>query len=354
MSRRIAARFLPALLLALAVPAAAQDDDCSMEASVRAEPIQQIPADAPILAPLRWTMTRDQARRALTADGWRRDASAGVTMGDYFDGEFFGHDADLIVLRNSASRIIRAVVFIHDDQTFIWSRTLWDEVTGVLHDGYGAPTGARDATPRPYGGTSYCSAFSDGGGENVRVEWETLFARMGTDCQVSVFYNGPGWPAHVQAGLLDDARAADRTCRADIARVQRDRNRLAPGAPPRRSDPRGPTRQRTDTAYPPPPPAGPLEFSEVSPEIIGGLPALQQNVPYPDFDLRAGTQGTVSVRFVVTPEGRAENVEVVRSVSPGLDAAAIAGVQRTRFTPGRQDGQAVSVRMTVPVRFTIR
>ena len=56
----------------------------------------------------------------------------------------------------------------------------------------------------------------------------------------------------------------------------------------------------------------------------------------------------------MTPEGRATDVQVARGVSPGLDAAAIAGVSRARFTPGRQNGAAVAVRMSVPVRFTIR
>jgi protein TonB len=77
-------------------------------------------------------------------------------------------------------------------------------------------------------------------------------------------------------------------------------------------------------------------------------------VQYPDFEKRAGLEGTVVVRFVVTPDGRAEDIAVARGVSPGLDAAAIAGVRRQRFTPGRQNGQPVRVRLAVPVRFVLR
>ena len=47
-------------------------------------------------------------------------------------------------------------------------------------------------------------------------------------------------------------------------------------------------------------------------------------------------------------------LEVVRSVSAGLDRAATDAVAQARFTPGIQNGRPVRVRMTLPVRFTIR
>ena len=96
-----------------------------------------------------------------------------------------------------------------------------------------------------------------------------------------------------------------------------------------------------------------LEFSEVSPEIIGGLGALQALLVYPEADRLAGTQGTVVVQFVVEPNGLACEPAVARSVSPGLDRAAFVAVQEVRFTPGRQNGRAVAVRMSVPVRFVV-
>ena len=379
MPRQTAARFLPVALLLLVLPAAAQDDECSMEASVRAEPVYRVPADAPVFAPLRWTMTRDQIRRALTADGWRRDASRTQTNSEWFDGALFGHDATLAAIRNSAGRLARVAVFVQDEQEFTWDRSLWNQVTGVLRDGYGNPISSTDTPSSRYNATTYCSSFGEDGDQRVSSDWDTLFARMFTECEVIVFYDGPGWPQHVQSQKIAEARDADRTCRADIARERRDRDRLAPGT----SRPRGnPTRDDASTlerlgsrprlgviagtgpvasagAAPPPPPPPPpptdvLDFSEVPPEMVGGLAALQQSVQYPDFEKRAGLEGTVVVRFIVTPEGRAEDVTVTRGVSPGLDAAAIAAVQRMRYTPGRHNGQPVRVRMTAPVRFTIR
>ncbi len=71
------------------------------------------------------------------------------------------------------------------------------------------------------------------------------------------------------------------------------------------------------------------------------------------MEQRARIEGRVIVRFVVGADGRTSNVEVVRSVSPGLDRAAVQAVQRARFEPGKQNGQAVPVRQTLPVTFRI-
>jgi TonB family protein len=114
----------------------------------------------------------------------------------------------------------------------------------------------------------------------------------------------------------------------------------------------------------PPPPASEIrsghpdesaiyDFVEVSPELIGGLNALQQSVVYPDADRRAGNEGRVMLRFVISEKGLPYDVHVVRGVSPGLDAAAIRAVQQARFTPGQQNGRAVAVRFTLPVLFRI-
>jgi protein TonB len=96
------------------------------------------------------------------------------------------------------------------------------------------------------------------------------------------------------------------------------------------------------------------EGVEVSPELIGGIVGLQARVEYPRFDREARNEGTVVVRFVVDENGVPSQVEVVRSVSAGLDRAAVDAVRAARFTPGVQNGRVVKVRMTLPVRFTIR
>ncbi len=326
-----------------------------MEASVSAEPVRTIPPDAPIFAPLRWGMTRDHTRRALTSDSWRRDAALGTSDADWFHGRMFAHDALLTAKRTSAGRLAYVSLGITDEQTFTWDRSLWTTVTDVLRDGYGEPSSSSSAAARASGGATYCSSFGNGGSEVVEMSWETVRVSMSGDCMVIVSYLGPGIFEDARTEVLAEARAADRQCRAEIIRARRDRDRLAPGTSARAS--RRPT--APVPAPPPPPPAAyapppePLAFSEVSPVLIGGIERLQQSIIYPDMEQRARIEGRVIVRFVVGPDGRTTNVEVVRSVSPGLDRAAVQAVERARFEPGKQDGQAVSVRQTLPVTFRI-
>ena len=97
-----------------------------------------------------------------------------------------------------------------------------------------------------------------------------------------------------------------------------------------------------------------LDVAEIDPELVGGIEALQRGIEYPRFERETGISGQVLVQFVVDEEGRPVRIEVVRSVSPGLDRAAVRAVERARFTPGEQNGRRVRVRMTLPVTFRLR
>jgi protein TonB len=97
-----------------------------------------------------------------------------------------------------------------------------------------------------------------------------------------------------------------------------------------------------------------LPFSEVQPALIGGIEGLQSKIEYPSFDRSARNEGRVIVAFVVDENGVPSQITVARSVTPGLDAAAVAAVREARFTPGRQNGRNVKVRFTLPVTFRLR
>lgn len=99
---------------------------------------------------------------------------------------------------------------------------------------------------------------------------------------------------------------------------------------------------------------GVLEISEVMPTLIGGIEALQARIEYPTFDRQAGLEGKVIVQFVVSETGVPSDIVVVRSVSLGLDRAAVDAVRRARFTPGSQNGRPVKVRYTLPVTFNLQ
>lgn len=116
---------------------------------------------------------------------------------------------------------------------------------------------------------------------------------------------------------------------------------------------------------PPPPPPPPVEeveedeieifvVAEKMPEIIGGLTALYNAVPYPEIARKAGIEGQVVLRTTITREGIPTDIEVVRSAGALLDKAAIEGLSAVRFNPGLQRGKPVMVRMNIPIRFRLR
>lgn len=92
---------------------------------------------------------------------------------------------------------------------------------------------------------------------------------------------------------------------------------------------------------------------ESMPELVGGLQALQGRITYPASAKAAGEHGRVFVQFVVAQDGSVKDPVVLRGVSPALNAEALRGVTESTFTPGRQRGQNVCVKMTLPVTFEL-
>jgi protein TonB len=66
-------------------------------------------------------------------------------------------------------------------------------------------------------------------------------------------------------------------------------------------------------------------------------------------------QGTVVMEAVVTSDGCASQIRVIRSLDPGgLDAEAVAAVAQWQFAPGRLAGMPVDVLVVILLDFTIR
>jgi TonB family protein len=68
----------------------------------------------------------------------------------------------------------------------------------------------------------------------------------------------------------------------------------------------------------------------------------------------AGIEGPVTLKVVITPEGKAENIVVAKSLDPGLDANAVSAVSNWRFQPGMKDGEPVSVAAVIEVNFHLQ
>ncbi len=128
------------------------------------------------------------------------------------------------------------------------------------------------------------------------------------------------------------------------------------------------TGDKTPPPPPPPPVSGQLDSEsgqedifvvvEEFPEYPGGVEAmmkfLNDSIVYPPIAKENGIQGRVVSNFVVRKDGTISDVNVVRGVDPSLDKEAVRVIESMpKWKPGRQRGQAVDVRFTLPIAFSL-
>lgn len=97
---------------------------------------------------------------------------------------------------------------------------------------------------------------------------------------------------------------------------------------------------------------------EVFPQFPGGEAAMQQylksNLVYTTLAREINLQGSVYVTFVVWKDGSIREIEILRGLGAGLDEEVIRVMNgMPMWTPGNQNGKAVNVRLTMPVRFRL-
>ena len=81
---------------------------------------------------------------------------------------------------------------------------------------------------------------------------------------------------------------------------------------------------------------------------------LRQEVKYPKEASKDGVQGRVVVQFVVEKDGSISEVEVVKKVNEHLDAEAVRVVNAMpKWKPGKQKGENVRVKYTLPISFRL-
>ena len=110
-------------------------------------------------------------------------------------------------------------------------------------------------------------------------------------------------------------------------------------------------------------PRGPIGTGEI--ENGMGLPTLpsvhhldrrpramvQPSPAFPEAMRISGTNGSVTVAFVVDTAGRVVSAEAVRCSQREFAEPAVRAVLRWRFEPGTINGRKVSFRMAVPIEF---
>ena len=96
-----------------------------------------------------------------------------------------------------------------------------------------------------------------------------------------------------------------------------------------------------------------LEYAEIMPEIPGGLGAYYILIEYPEEAISQGLEGSLSLIFTVNQDGTTSDILIERPLHALLDSAAVQALRRTRFIPGRHQGETARVRMRLPVRFQL-
>lgn len=106
----------------------------------------------------------------------------------------------------------------------------------------------------------------------------------------------------------------------------------------------------------------PVVVAPLTPDVLPVYPGgdkelyafLATEMNYPKAAIDANEQGRCVVEFTIKSDGEVSDAEVVRSVSPSLDAEALRIVNKMpRWTPGKSNGKAVSCRYSLPVNFRL-
>ena len=100
------------------------------------------------------------------------------------------------------------------------------------------------------------------------------------------------------------------------------------------------------------------KICEEMPDFPGGMVEcmkwLANNVQYPEEAIQNKKEGRVIVQFVVNKDGSVMDAKVVRSIDPLLDAEALRVVNlMPKWKPGKNQGEAVNVKYTLPVYFRL-
>lgn len=98
---------------------------------------------------------------------------------------------------------------------------------------------------------------------------------------------------------------------------------------------------------------------EDQPSFQGGgnaafLKWVGKNLKYPSQAQRMGIEGKVYVQFVIEKDGSVTDVQAIKGIGGGADEEAVRVIKSApKWTPGKQRGRPVRVRMILPISFQL-
>ena len=87
---------------------------------------------------------------------------------------------------------------------------------------------------------------------------------------------------------------------------------------------------------------------EKRPEAVSQIPPQ-----YPSELRKAKIEGSVTLVFVLSEEGRVEDARVENSSRPEFEKPALEAIRKWKFRPGMKDGQPVRTYIRLPMRFRV-
>jgi protein TonB len=94
-------------------------------------------------------------------------------------------------------------------------------------------------------------------------------------------------------------------------------------------------------------------FAQVMPEPKDGLQGIYSRIIYPPSAQKDGIQGKVYLLIYINEKGDVDEVKVLKGLGSGCDEAAVAAVKDTKFTPGKDNGAAVKIKLSLPITFKL-
>jgi len=103
------------------------------------------------------------------------------------------------------------------------------------------------------------------------------------------------------------------------------------------------------------PPSPPLKWVTQMPVFNGDINAyINRHLQYPEAARAGNIEGLVLIQFVVNEDGSVSDAKIVRGIGGGCDGEALRMVSgMPGWKPGKQNGIAVKVFFTLPVRFVL-
>jgi protein TonB len=74
---------------------------------------------------------------------------------------------------------------------------------------------------------------------------------------------------------------------------------------------------------------------------------------FPEDMKRQGTSGLVTVSCMIDEKGNVTDPKVVKSTNDAFTEPAVEALKKWKFKPAKKDGEAIAIRVSIPVQFNI-